>query len=161
MVVMTLGTFCASAQTASFGINTFCERLSKSGPNNWSIPNSVFNKMMDMKSENAIYSSLLKAGFSCYSKKNAREYDEGLDEYVTYVMAKYSKPIQGGKIFVDQEGRFVTITFPNVSEKNKFLQTVKAEQAKGLIFSTLDYYWIGVRIESDGIIVRVGVNGAY
>lgn len=160
MVVVTLSGFCASAQTTSFGINTFCQPLTKSGPNNWSNPNSVYKKLMDMKSENAINSSLLKAGFSCYSKKKLTEFDDGLGEYVTYILAKYYKAVKGGNIYVNQEGCNITITFPNASEKNKFLQTVKSVKEKGYIFTSTNYYWIGVRIESEGMIVRVGGCGA-
>lgn len=153
----------AQTSASTFGITTLCEPLSKSGSNNYSIPNAVYKKMLDLKSDKAIYSSLIKAGFSCTSKRNVTEYDGGLEEYVTYLKAKYSKAASVGTIYVDQDGRDITITFPNMAEKNRFLQTVKAEQTKGYIYSSSQYYWVGVRIEtsSNSFTLRIVANGGY
>lgn len=107
---------------------------------------------------------MLKAGFSCISKKNVREYDDAIGEYYTILKAHYSKVVSGGgKILITQEGGDITITFPNMAEKNKFLQTVKAEKSKGYLFTSDKYYWVGVRVESanNSFTVRVVGNGAY
>ncbi len=162
--LFSLGTLSVSAQT--FGINTFCQPLSKSGATAGSlgISSSVFKKMLSMKSDQSISASLLKAGFSCISKKIVREYDEPTGDYYTILKAKYSKAVAGGgKIFVIQDGCDVTITFPNMAEKNKFLKTVNAEKSKGYIYSSEKYYWVGVRVESasNSYTVRVVGNGGY
>ena len=115
-----------------------------------------------MKSEKTIYSGLLKAGFSCTSKANKTEYDGSIGEYVTYMKARYTKTVGKGQIIVTQDGSEISITFPNFTERDKFLKTIKAEQAKGYIYTSNQYYWIGVRIESSSnnlTVTLVGLDG--
>lgn len=162
MIVMAAGAVTASAQSAAFGINTFCQPLSKSSgysAQSLGISTSVFKKIQNMKSDNAIHSALLKAGFTCTSKKNLSEYDESIDERVTYMKATYTKAVSGGKIIVKKDWGDVTISFPNTNEKNKFLQTIKAEQSKGYIYTSTNYYWVGVRIETGGNTIRLVALG--
>lgn len=166
LVAMTTVLFPASAKkaTASFGINTFCQSLSSkpgSDANGYGIPQSVFDTMQVFKSQKAVYNSLLNAGFTCLSKKNVREYDDALEEYYTYMKAKYTKTVSGGKIIVNQDNLSYTITFPNATEKNKFLKTIETEEAKGKIYESNQHPWVGVRFETEGNVVRVITRGGY
>lgn len=161
MTIMTMGAIEASAQSSSssFGINTFCEPLARGNKNNaqsYGISNSVFRKIQCMRSEKAIYTSLLKAGFTCTSKKYFTVYDESISEYITYLKASYSKTVSGaGKILVQQDWGEIKISFPNITERDKFAKTIKAEQSKGYIYTTSQYYWVGVRIEISGYTMRL------
>lgn len=164
MIVMTLGISSASAQhsAASFGINTFCQPLSKTSgytAEALGIPKLIFNSIQVMKPENVIYSSLLRAGFSCTYKKYFTEYDESVSEYVTYLKATYVKAVSGGKIIVKQDWFGSIISFPNKTERDKFLKTIKAEQTKGYIYTSDKYYWLGVRIEVNGNTIKLFATG--
>lgn len=157
----------ASAKTskssiAEFGITTFCEPLSKQTHQTadaLGISKSVFNKIQSMKSQEKVISDLLKAGFTCTSKKNETVYDESIGEYDTYIKATLSKPVAGSQIIVKEDWGDTTIIFPNASERDKFLATIKAEEAKGRIFTTNEAYWVGVRIETEGNKIRLVAQG--
>lgn len=162
-IVKGLNSTSAADSSSSFGINIFCEPLSKKSYNTaegLAISKTVFKTIQSMKGDKEIYSVLLKAGFTCTSKKKKTYYDEPISEYVTYLEATYTKAVSGGKIIVKQDMHGITITFPNTTEKDNFLKTIKAEQAKGYIYTTDDYYWVGVRIElNDNTIVLVEKGG--
>lgn len=167
MIVMTMSFFQTSAQTSAtgFGINTFCQPLSKSPAYEigcCGIPRAVFKKMQTLKESEDIQSALLKIGFTCTSKKNnyneetdSYEYCEETDSYEPFEKATYTKNVSAGKIDVLLYNGDVDITFPNAAEKNKFLTTIKAEQAKGYIYTSTRYYWVGVQIEKEGNTVRL------
>lgn len=161
MLLITIGAFTSMAQktgTATFGINTFCEPLSKSGQSASSlgISKTLWQKLQNVKSDNAINSSLLQAGFKCVSKKKMRDFDDSIGEYVTYTEAQYSRNSSQGTTFVDLDWDGIHIRFPNAAEKNKFIATVTAKgyrhQGGGeyKMPGNDAAYWVGVTIRVTG-----------
>lgn len=161
MFIMTMGIFTSVAQTtgtAAFGIDTFCEPLSKSGQSASSLGISkvLWQKLQNVKSDEAINSSLLKAGFKCTSRKKMKDYDDSIGEYVTYTEAQYSRTTSTGTIYVDLDWEGLHIRFPNAAEKNKFIATAtsKGYRSQGggayQMAGNEAAYWVGVTLRGTG-----------
>lgn len=165
LIIITIGVFPCKAQTASAGLSLdiFCQPLSKSGQSASSlgISKALWGKLQCVKSDGAINSSLLNAGFKCNSKKQARIFDDSIGEYISYMKAQYSKTTSSGTIYVNMEFDGIHITFPSAAEKNKFITNIKAKGYRSNGYGTFQIpgnesaYWVGVRIEVEGNVVYI------
>ncbi len=149
----------------TFGIDIFCQPLSQipdgCSADQLSISQNLWQHLQTVKSDKDIDQALLAAGFKCLSKKQVRELDDSIDEYIDYMKASYELSTPEGPIKVKMdyfEG--IVIDFPTVPAKRKFLSTVEAnEKEKGYVYESEEAHWVGVAVVENGKIVEIWRKG--